>query len=399
MATTLKTKKLSDSRSNKIIWALIGVIMLVVFFAAMSLFSDLTKQDTYFVLNKDVPFAKTQITVSDLQEVSVREGTAPPTALNIAEVQSGDVYSKIPLNKGDILTASNTGPNLDISVGVPDSWVITNFSVSADDAVQGRIQRGYYFDMIVTTTVTGDDTHASSTFSFYPFINMLALDTTVSLNNASNSNAINTDAARAGQTKQYTVGLPRAEAARLHSIMEQYGGNVHLVLTPRQNDYCTVNPDEYAGQFGFDVNKDGPFNAGQNTNSNFTDVERDAGVPIGAVCSDGSDPVRNAENPTANPNGSVEDANKTPDSNLYELDQNGDVVTEEKDGVTVPKVHTKGDVTPRSELTPDQLFSIPLLKDGQTNAPTSTDENSNNAASSDANSDQSNTSNDSVFNQ
>lgn len=377
MAIKSKTsQRLSDSKSNKIIWALIGVIMVVVFFAAMSLFSDLTKQDSYFVLNKDVPFAKTQITVQDLSEISVREGTAPPNALNIAVVQSGDVYSKFPLKKGDTLTASNTGPNLDIAVGVPDSWVITNFSVSADNAVQGRIQRGFYFDMLVTTTVPAKDGNESVTYSFYPFINMLALDTTVSLNSAPNSNAVNTDIAKAGQTKQYTVGLPRAEAARLHAILAQYGSNVKLVLTPRQNDYCEVNPEEYAGQFGFDVNKDGPFNAGQNTNNNFTDVERDAGVPIGAICSDGSDPVRNAENPNVNPNGSVEDANKTPDNNLYEVDKDGKVVTEkDTDGNEVPKVNTEGDLIKRGQLDSDQLFNIP--------SPTPVTSDSNNSQSGD----------------
>lgn len=265
-------------RNNKLIFASIAFLIILVFAGALTLLKSVYQTETYYVLAGDVP-TRTQITPEMLKPITTSAGTAPKSALGIADVQSGYVYTKYPLNAGDILTASNAGGFEDISVGVPDTWVITSFSVGADDAVGGRIRRGVYFDFMVV----GKDG------SKYPFVNVLALDTTVSLSGASSNQAADTEEAHAGQTTQYVVGMPPEDAARLASIMKGgANGTVQLVLSPRQNEYNPPQLASYTGMFKYEGDtKD----MGKGTDYTFTPVPRDAfGRPISqaANCSKGN---------------------------------------------------------------------------------------------------------------
>lgn len=278
-------------------YLLIGLIILIsiaLFIFTASVFAKLFQTETYYVLNQDVP-TRTQVTPDMLSAVSTSEGTAPKAAIGIGEVQSGDVYTQYPLVAGDILTASNVGSQEDISVGIPDEWVVTNFSVSADDAVGGRIQRGTYFDIMVS----------DESGSFYPFVNVLALDTTVDLSNASSSEAADTEEAHSGQTTQYVVGMSPQDAAKLQNIVQRYGsGKIKLVLSPRQNEYAQPQISSYSGLFSYDQASEMPINEGVGTDYTFTSVERDAtGKPIEQVanCSQGNAKLTDEEcaNPTA----------------------------------------------------------------------------------------------------
>lgn len=292
-------------------WLLIGIIIaialtlfVVVTLAALKFFQT----ETYYVLNTDVP-TRTQVTSEMLSPVTTSEGTAPKAAIGIGEVQSGEVYTQYPLVAGDILTASNVGSRSDISNGIPDSWVVTNLSVSADNAVGGRIQRGTYFDIMVT------DANGSS----YPFVNVLALDTTVDLSDASSSDAAETEEAHAGQTTQYVVGMSPQDAARLQHVIQQYGGNggIRLVLSPRQNEYAQPQLSDYTGIFAYNRDSDAPVNEGANTDYTFTDVQRDKfGKPVEQVqnCSQGNAKLSEKDCQTANNTETQQDTTQPTDS-------------------------------------------------------------------------------------
>lgn len=264
-------------RNNKLIFAGIAFLILLVFAGALTLLKSIYQTETYYVLAADVP-TRTQIMPEMLEPITTSAGTAPASALDISDVQAGYVYTKYPLLKGDILTASNVGGFDDISVGVPDEWVVTSFSVGADDAVGGRIRRGVYFDFMVAT----------NDGAFYPFVNVLALDTTVSLANASSSEAADTEEAHAGQTSQYVVGMSPEDAARLQQITKKHGQDIKLVLSPRQNEYAPPQLASYTGVFKYENDTK---NLGEGTDYTFTPRERDAfGRPIAkaANCSKGN---------------------------------------------------------------------------------------------------------------
>lgn len=305
----MATKATGLFKSTKLVWLAMAVLLVFVFVGSLTLLKSVYQTETYYVLNQDIP-TRTQITMDMLTPVVTSKGTAPGGSPKMTEdqkqkernsilsaVQSGIVFSQFPMVAGDVLSPSNAGGLTDISVGVPDTWVITNFSVGADDAVGGRIQRGYYFDMMVLTDQG----------AFYPFVNVLALDTTTNLASASSNNAANTAEAHAGQTTQYVVGMSPANAAKLQDLVHTYGGNIRMVLSPRQNEYASPRLMDYSGLFKYDINLDGVIAPGlqpvydakgnpvdldgdgkpdyrESTDYTFKDVQRDQfGRPISQV--------------------------------------------------------------------------------------------------------------------
>lgn len=256
------------ARNNKIIFLVIAILMGAVFAGSLSFFNNVYETEVYYRLNQDVP-TRTQLTPEMFDKVETSAGTAPEGALTIADVQNGFIFTRYPLRFGEVVNGSAVGGLDDISVGIPDSWVVTSFSVPADNAVGGRIQRGIYFDMMVVT----------ETGVFYPFVNILALDTSISLSGATNANAVNTEESKSGQTSFYYVGMSPEDAALLQSLVRQYSSNIQLILSPRENEYQAPNLDAYTaddGLFAFDAEDFEIKNMSPGTNNTFTDVERDA---------------------------------------------------------------------------------------------------------------------------
>lgn len=280
-----KTKANVSLKNNKLIFAGIIVLVIAVFVGSLTFLQSVYETETYYVLNQEVP-TRTQVTPEMLDARVTSVDTAPPTAIGVSEVQSGNVYTKHALMPGDILTASNVGPLDDISVGVPDSWVITNFSVNADNAVGGRIKRGYYFDMLITT----------SEGAFYPFVNVLTLDTSIDLSNASSNQAADTQEAKSGQTTQYVVGMSPQDAARLHDLLSTHSSGVKLLLSPRQNEYNQPQLASYAGLFRYDIVNDGVIwpgigERGDITSNGFVDTARDAHARLPVEVDENGDPT------------------------------------------------------------------------------------------------------------
>lgn len=273
-------------RNNKLIWVSIIVLVVIVFVGALNYLKAFYQTETYYILNQDVP-ARTQIFPEMLSPVTTSAGTAPAAALGIAEVQDNAAYAQYPLLEGDILTGSNVGGLSDVAVGIPDSWVITNFSIDADSAASGRITRGAYFDIMMIGAPKADGDTTSGPGVYYPFINVLALDVTTSISSLSSSQAADSEEARVGQTDLYSVGASPEDAARLQSAIAQ-GATMKLVLSPRQNEYQAPNPADYRTTSGGNVffynTGDVPTNLGEGTDYTFTDVERDDfGRPIPAA--------------------------------------------------------------------------------------------------------------------
>lgn len=319
----------SALRNNKIVFGLIFVLVIVVFMGSLTLLRSVYQTETYYVLNVDVP-TRTQITPDMLSPITTSIDSSPKAALSLSEVQAGYLYSKYPLSQGDILTDSNVGGFEDIGVGVPDSWVITSFGVNADNAVGGRIKRGYYFDMLVATPDG----------SYYPFVNILTLDTSISLDNASSAEAADGEEAKSGQTSQYVVGMPPGDAATLHHIMKTSGGDVKLLLSPRQNEYAPPALASYAGTFTFEGGK--TKNMGEGTDYTFTPPERDKfGRPISQVdtCSAGNAKI-NAEDCK----GVEKPSTPTEPEETTETTENGNTTTTEKTNTsTTEKKEPSGD--------------------------------------------------------
>jgi len=354
----MATKATGLFKSTKVLWVAIILLLVFVFVGTLTVLKSVYQTETYYVLNQDIP-TRTQITMDMLTPVVTSAGTAPGGSPKmtpeqrdkerneiLSSVQSGVVYSQFPMVSGDVLSPSNAGGLTDISVGIPDTWVVTNFSVGADNAVGGRIQRGYYFDMMVLT----------DNGAFYPFVNVLALDTTTDLSNASDANAVNTDEARKGQTTQYTVGMSPANAAKLQDLVKQYGADIRMVLSPRQNDYAAPRLMDYSGLFKYDIDLDGVIAPGlqpvydkngkpvdldgdgkndyrESTDYSFTDVERDKfGRPISQVDNAG---LGNAKIPSDSVKG------KTPSSDTTSS-------TESKDGQSSTGTSSSGSDTSSS---------------------------------------------------
>lgn len=278
-----KAKKAGGN--NRFLYAAIILVSVVSFIIFSSLFQKIFQTETYYILNQDIP-TRTQISPEMLDPVTTSVGTAPEAAFGLDVVQTGSAYSQYPLKAGDILTQSNIGTLDDISVGVPDNWVITNFSVGADDAVGGRIRRGHYFDMMVAT----------QDGAYYPFVNVLTLDTTINLGGASSAEAVDTEEAHDGQTTQYVIGMSPENAAKLQQVVRLHGGDIKLVMSPRSNEYQKPQLGAYDGTFVYDQNEDGNIwpgksDSGELTDYTFTDIKRDEfGVPVEEVqnCSTGN---------------------------------------------------------------------------------------------------------------
>jgi Flp pilus assembly protein CpaB len=225
----IKNKK-AGFEGRKLWFFFAAVAALLTAVVLFIILSQVTSTSKYYVLKEDVA-ARTQITEDMLQEVVTSTNGEPQNALDLAEIVTEPVYAKYPLNAGDILTASNTGPLNPIEEGIPEDFVVATFNAPASFAAGGKIQRGDYVDLIVVQ----DDTAS------YFLQHVLVLDATINLDNASASSTVNADgsttnaadssAVRSGIPTLYTVGLSPQDAAKL-AIASQ--ATIYVVLSANQ---------------------------------------------------------------------------------------------------------------------------------------------------------------------
>lgn len=273
-------------KGDRSILLIVGIIVasVVLFTIVLSTLRTLTATEEYYQLTTEIP-ANTQITPDMVEAVVTQEGTAPQS-LGMGAIQTGNVYSRYSMDPGDILMNSNVVSALEsVDFAVPEGWVVTSFSVGADNAVQGRIRTGDYFDMMVLN----DNGEA-----FYPFVNVLVLDTSVSLGNASSSEAIDTPEAQAGQTEQYTVAMTPEDAAKLQSTMARYS-TVKLVKPQSQDEFTELDIREYAGLFSISGNGQDAVWPGEEQGNE--PEEEEAPIEEGGEGTDGAPAVEGEESP------------------------------------------------------------------------------------------------------
>lgn len=228
-------------RNNKMIFAAIGILVVLVFAGALTLLQDINTEKTYYVLDQPVP-ADSVIDPMMLRAVS--SSAPPPNAIDqtYAPLVNFDLYARVNLSVDDVLTESNTYAGvLDYESAVPDSWVITNFAINNENAV-GGFRAGDYFDMMVTT----------SDGSYYPFVNVLVLKSTASVANLPADSSDEGAELVVSETTQYVIGMPPSEAAVLKTILKNNGTDISLLKSPRQNEYMTPQLAQYSGLFSFD---------------------------------------------------------------------------------------------------------------------------------------------------
>lgn len=267
--------KLKDASKNvkvkpkKNLVVVIGSAIGVVAFAGVVWFSlsTLLATETYYILNQDLP-AKTLVTSNMLTAVETAKGTAPKNAITASELASGTVFTKIPLETGDVLVPSNTGINIDAATGIPDGWSVTSFTVSRQNAVNGNISKGQYFDVIGVREGT----------SKYIATTVLALDVDSGVVDSSVS-ADSKSTAGSGNEITIVVGMPSTDVALFQSALASYE-KITLALSPKTVAYEERETEDLQGSFRFDENSNVP-DLFEGTDNTFSAVRRDKdGRPV-----------------------------------------------------------------------------------------------------------------------
>lgn len=240
-----KTNRLEGRKLWFFFTAIAGLLTGIVFFIIASQVTATTK---YYVLNSDIP-ARTQISENYVKEVVTSTGGQPPTAVSESDILSGQLYSKIALNAGDVLTPSNVGTLTPINEGLPDDFVTATFTAPASMAAGGKIARGNYIDIITVVT----DPNSGQISAGYTLQHALVVDATIDLDSAAgaettgttdeegNSTGAAADAAsvRNGIPTMYTLGLNQNDAAKL--ALSFTNAKIYVVLSSSQEAGATIS--------------------------------------------------------------------------------------------------------------------------------------------------------------
>ena len=243
-----KRNTTASAKDTKLLWIVIVLLALLVAGGTFAILNNITKQDTYYVLNTNLP-SRTQITPQDLSPVSTSQNSAPQNAIGLSEVQQGTVYTKYPLQAGDVISASNAGSLDTINEGIPDNWVVTSFEPADNDPIVENLQRGDYFDIMATNMKKEDQRPAGDNSSDlgqikvgqYVFRNVMVLDNPATTTaNDNNDSANGATSQTQNSTTAFVVGMSPQNAAMLTILTKNF--DTKIVMSPRYNTYA--NPSE-----------------------------------------------------------------------------------------------------------------------------------------------------------
>lgn len=141
---------------GKAIWFVAVAFALAAMFGVMALLGGLTAQTTYYVLGQNVS-ARAEITPEMLLPVTVSDGGQPGNAYDPVYLRDNQVFAKIALQRGDVVSGSNSGPATRLTENLPDNFVAASFTVTADNAVGGKVRPGDYIDVIALSESSGDE--------------------------------------------------------------------------------------------------------------------------------------------------------------------------------------------------------------------------------------------------
>lgn len=209
---------------QKTLWVAAIGAALTTAFVVLVILGTATARTTYYVLNKDVP-ARTQITPEMLTAVETTIAGAPTVALTPRYVTDNAVFSKVPMQTGDVLSTSTVAPLERIDSDLPAGFVVTSFQVTPENAVAGKVRKGDYIDMIA---VNGDDAGATAKVVLH---HVLVLDVTVAsdtIADAANDGQVGaelnpgpeSEAVRGGIPAVYTVAVSPLDATKIALVRE-----------------------------------------------------------------------------------------------------------------------------------------------------------------------------------
>lgn len=270
-----KAKFTGENTSRKNLVLVGGAIILVIALAAVIFvtLSSLFSTENYYVLNENIK-AKQEITPEMLVVRETASGTGPVNALTMEEIQRGGIYSRYPMYAGDVISYSNSGELSGQSLGIPDDWSVTSFSINSTDAVGGTLGKGDYIDII----------GINESGSQYIFNNLLVLE--VKFVNAELEE--NTEGQTiVGETMHYTVGMPAEDIGYFHSALYNFenssdsgSGSVKIIKAPYEINYTDRDVSDLDEPFLYSP-EIGNIDLIEGTDPTFTDVERDeSGRPV-----------------------------------------------------------------------------------------------------------------------
>lgn len=228
----IKTNKVAvKPKRNFTAIAFVGIAIIALFGGIAFSLSKLLETETFYVLNTDVQ-AKAQITPEMLLPQETAKGTAPQNAVTLGEVQQGTVYAKYPLSQGDVIANSNAGPMSSNFEGIPDDWSVMTISVNSDNALNGQLARGDYFDIMKV-----DNEDGLSVTAKYVATNVLVLDVAGAQTITNNEDGTTVQ----GASLLYTVGMDPKYALAVQA--EVNDGNAILTRSPISARYQERNLD------------------------------------------------------------------------------------------------------------------------------------------------------------
>lgn len=268
-----KAKFTGENTSRKNLVLVGGAITLVIGLAAVIFvtLSSLFSTENYYVLNGNIK-AKQEIKPEMLVVRETAAGTGPVNALTMEEIQRGGIYSRYPMYAGDVISYSNSGELSGQSLGIPDDWSVTSFSINSTDAVGGTLGKGDYIDII----------GINESGSQYIFNNLLVLE--VKFVNAELEENVEGQTI-VGETMHYTVGMPAEDIGYFHSALYNFenssgSGSVKIIKAPYEINYADRDVSDLDEPFLYSP-EIGNIDLIEGTDPTFTDVERDeSGRPV-----------------------------------------------------------------------------------------------------------------------
>jgi Flp pilus assembly protein CpaB len=112
----------------------------------LTIMGEAADQATYYVLSSDVA-ARTQITPQMLALRSTSASGVPQTALKLNDLSAGNLFTRIPLKAGDVVTSSVVGKFENLTTNLPAGFTVASLKVAPENAVGGRIKTGDYIDI------------------------------------------------------------------------------------------------------------------------------------------------------------------------------------------------------------------------------------------------------------
>ncbi len=236
---------------GKAVFGIAIVLGLLATVGVFSLLSNATATTTYYVLNQDVA-ARKQITPEMLSPVTTSAGGQPGNAYDVLQVRDNVLYAKVALDRGDVISTSVAGPADRMIEEVPDDYVAASITVTADNAVAGKIKPGDYIDVIAQRDDEGGvaDRLAKIVLSRVYVLDVSpGLETLQVQDEAAVGEAAQQGTTSAGLPSIYTVAVPPQDAVTLAQVRDK---SPYVVLssskysseTDAQEDLSTIFDDE-----------------------------------------------------------------------------------------------------------------------------------------------------------